>query len=160
MPHSLSMWLIMPLGAKTGQRLMNSNRDTHLYSSFCTCTNGSFRCISHFFIQNCIKFLQFSAILKILQFLDAPIAVYMALRAITGQRLMNFHSKLLKSPSIYISSIKYYSFDMFLLTCRSLATKKGQTLTNSERDTHLYSYFCTCTNMSFRCISILSLKIA
>ena len=81
----------------------------------------------------------------------------MVLRARTGQRLMNFHSKfsskLLKSPSIYISSIKYYSFDMFLLTCISLGTKKGQTLTNSEGDTHLYSYFCTCTNMSFRCIS-------
>ena len=89
----------------------------------------SFRCISHSF------------------------AVYMVLRARTGQRLMNFHSKLLKSPSIYVSSIKYYSFETFLLTCRSLGTKKGQTLMNSERDTHLYSYFCTCTNMSFRCIS-------
>ena len=42
---------------------------------------------------------------------------------------------------------------MFLLTCRSPGTKKGQTLTNSERGTHLYSDFCTCTNMSFRCIS-------
>ena len=63
----------------------------------------------------------------------------MALGARTGQRLIEFHSKLLKSPSIYMSCIKYYSFDMFLLTCRSLGTKKGQTLTNSERDTHLYS---------------------
>ena len=64
-----------------------------------------------------------------------------------------FHSKLHKIPSIYISSIKYYSFDMVLLMCRSLGTKKGQTLTNSEGVTHLYSFFCTCTNMSFRCIS-------
>ena len=32
----------MALGAKTGERLMNSERDTILYSSFCACTNVSF----------------------------------------------------------------------------------------------------------------------
>ena len=32
----------MALGAKTGERVMNSDRDTYLYSSFCTCTNVSF----------------------------------------------------------------------------------------------------------------------
>ena len=46
------------LGANKSQRLMNSKRDRHLYSCLCTCTNMSFRCISHSFIQNCIKFVQ------------------------------------------------------------------------------------------------------
>ena len=49
----------MALGAKTCKRLIDSERDTILYSSFCTCTNVSFRYISHCFIQNCIKFVQF-----------------------------------------------------------------------------------------------------
>ena len=47
------------LGGKNGQKLMNSEEDTNLYSSFCTCTNASFRYISHSFIENCIKFVQF-----------------------------------------------------------------------------------------------------
>ena len=33
----------MALGAKTAQRLMNSDRDGHLYSSFFTCTNMYFK---------------------------------------------------------------------------------------------------------------------
>ena len=49
----------MAVGAKTVQRLMNSDRDTHLYSSFFTCTNMPFGCLSNSFIQNCIKFVQF-----------------------------------------------------------------------------------------------------
>ena len=47
------------VGARNGLRLKISKRDTHLYSSFCTGTNASFRYISHSFIQNCIKFVQF-----------------------------------------------------------------------------------------------------
>ena len=47
------------LGGKNGQRLMNSERDTHLYSPLCTCINTSFRYISHSFIQNLTKFVQF-----------------------------------------------------------------------------------------------------
>ena len=49
----------MALGAKTGQRLMNSYRDAHLYSSFFNCTIMSFECLSNSFIQDCIKFVQF-----------------------------------------------------------------------------------------------------
>ena len=47
------------LGGKNCQRLMNSKRDTHLYSTFCTCINAFFRYISHSLIQNFIKFVQF-----------------------------------------------------------------------------------------------------
>ena len=47
------------LEAKTGQILMNKDSDTHLYSSFFTCTNMPFGCLSNSFIQNCIKFVQF-----------------------------------------------------------------------------------------------------
>ena len=47
------------LGGKNGQRLMNSERDTDLYSTFCNCINASFRYISHSFIENFIKFIQF-----------------------------------------------------------------------------------------------------
>ena len=58
-----AVWMFLsqsiPLGAKKGQRMMNSERDTHLCSCFFTCTNVSFRCISHSFNQNWIKFLQF-----------------------------------------------------------------------------------------------------
>ena len=91
-------------GAKNGQRLMNSDRDTHLYSSFLNCTNMSF-------IQNCIKVLQF----------------------------------------IFL----HYIFSVFdvLIESSDLGAKNGQRLMNSERDTHLYSSFCTCTNASFRYIS-------
>ena len=49
----------MALGAKTGQRLMNSDTDTHLYSSFFTCTNMPFGCLSNSSIQDCIKFVPF-----------------------------------------------------------------------------------------------------
>ena len=75
----------MALGAKTVQGLMNS--DTQLYSSFCTCTNESFRCISHSFIQNCIKFLRFifhplnNAVFRCCYSMDPG--------AKNGQRLMN-----------------------------------------------------------------------
>ena len=60
-----------------------------------------------------------------------------------------FHSNLHKIPSNDVSAIKYHSFDMFLSMCRGLGTKKGQSLMNSDRDTHLYSSFCACTNVSF-----------
>ena len=59
------------LGGKNGQRLMNSERDTDLYSTFCNCTNASFRYISHSFIPNFIKFVQFIFhLLKIAAFLS------------------------------------------------------------------------------------------
>ena len=41
------------------KRLMNYDRDTHLYSSFLKVTNAFFRYISNSFIHNCIKFVQF-----------------------------------------------------------------------------------------------------
>ena len=50
----------MALGAKTAQRLMNSDRDTHLYCSFFTVLfSMPFGCLSNSFIQNCKKFVQF-----------------------------------------------------------------------------------------------------
>ena len=60
-----------------------------------------------------------------------------------------FHSNLHKIPSNDVSAIKYYSFDMFLSMCRGLGTTKGQSLMNLDRDTHLYSSFWACTNVSF-----------
>ena len=60
-----------------------------------------------------------------------------------------FHSNLHKIPSNDVSAIKYYSFDMFLSMCRGLGTKKGQSLVNSDRDTHFYRSFCACTNVPF-----------
>ena len=67
----------MALGAKTGQRLMNSDRDTPLYSSFFTCTNMPFGCLSNSFIQNSVKFVQF--IFQLLQ-----IAVFRCCYSILG----------------------------------------------------------------------------
>ena len=130
-----SFWMFlsqsMPLGAKKGQRMMNSERDTHLYSCFFTCTNVSFRCISHSFNQNWIKFLQF--IFEPLNIIAVFRCSYRSLWLWElklprinefGQRytivqlflhlykwvfqmyIKFFHSKLYKIPSIYILSIK------------------------------------------------------
>ena len=54
------------------------------------------------------------------------------------------------SVRIYISAIKYCSFWMSLSQSMPLGAKKGERMMNSERDTHLYSCFFTCTNVSFR----------
>ena len=122
------------LGAKTCQRLTNSDRDTHLYSFFFTCRNLPFGYLLNSFILNCIKFIQF--ILHLLK-----IAVFRCCYSILGIREQKwpntdefrqrytfvqlflelhkyvfrmyfkfFHSKLHKSPSIYIHPLNISSF--------------------------------------------------
>ena len=124
----------MALGAKTGGRLMNLETDTILYSSFCTCTNVSFRYISHCFTQNCIKLVQFIfqplniSVFKCFcwslwlwelklakddkfgqryTFLQLFLHLY---KYVFQMSFKIFHSKLHKIRLIYISSIKNCSF--------------------------------------------------
>ena len=124
------------LGAKSGQRLMNSDRDTHLYSSFCTCTNVSFLMNSdrdtHLYSSFCactnMSFLTgiqteihictaLSGTCTNVSFLmnsDRDTHLYSSFFTCTNMSYGCFfkfvHSKLHKIPSIYISSIKYCSF--------------------------------------------------
>ena len=158
---------------------MNSERDTHFYSTIYTCTNASFRYISHSFIQNFIKFIQFMfpplnisiyrrsycspVIWEVKMVKDwwirteryTFVQLFLKLyKCVFKIYFTFFHWKLHKSPSIIkYSFIKYFQFFTFLSQSSDLGAKNGQRLKNSERDTHLYSSLCTCTNASFRCIS-------